>query len=98
MIEAGTVILPVNVPVAPLVNVMVYGATKLEPLRELSDSIALKVPLPALFVNVAVPERVTLLPLNGPLAVTDIVVLIVAALAAAAPRTANTQIFPVAVI
>jgi len=98
MIEAGTVIFPVKVPVAPLVNVMVNGATKLVPLMLLKETVEVKVPLPTLFVNDAVPLRLTLAPLKGPLAVTDIAVLTVAAPAAAAARIAKPHIFPIAVI
>ena len=98
IMEAGTVILPVRVPVAPLVKVMVNGATKFVPLIDVNETVALKFPLPTLFVNVAVPLSVTLEPLKGPLAVTVIVVLVDAALNAAAARTAKAQLFMNAVI
>jgi hypothetical protein len=87
--ETGSFMFPVSVPVEPL-KVIVKGAVILpDESAAAIDMVELNVPLPTPLVNDAVPFSVTAVPVNGPLATTVTVVLIVSALASAVASAAN---------
>lgn len=94
MAEAGSVMLPVSEPVVPE-NVIVKGAVMFAPViavREiLVANVPLETPLASAGAKDAVPVSAMLVPENGPLAFTVIVVLMAAAWARAPANRANAQ-------
>jgi hypothetical protein len=96
--DSGILIVPVN-ELLPPVRLMVNVAVRFPLASAITGTVALKLPLPT-FVNVAVPVSVTLVLVreNGPLALTVIVEVIVAAFAMAPAKIASAQVFMIAVI